>query len=302
MSADVTSEPPRGTCVIRVAHRSDTGKVRAENQDCSAVATPSEDCALLVVADGMGGHRGGATAARMAVEGILERLEDLDEEDSAVALRNAFAEVNAEILRVSEQEPDVRGMGTTCSALVLRRGRGWIAHVGDSRVYRIRDHQIEQLTEDHSLVASMVREGLLSDEEAEVHPRRNVLQRSVGVVPDVEVQVLAPFETLPGDRFLVCSDGLHGVVRDGEMAREVSGRPVQQAVDALVELALERGAPDNVTLALAAVLPPGGEGEPSGSATAGEPGSRSRGWLGWGILLLAAAVAVIGVAHAIHGQ
>ncbi len=145
-------------------------------------------------------------------------------------------------------------MGTTTSVLAVRNGEGWLAHVGDSRIYLVRGESIRQLTEDHSLVATMVREGLLTTAEAETHPRRNVLQRSMGVAEDVEIDVAGPIELREGDTFILCSDGLHGVVKEDELC-EVAAMPIDAAADEFLRRALARGAPDNVTVIVARVEP-----------------------------------------------
>jgi hypothetical protein len=143
-------------------------------------------------------------------------------------------------------------MGTTTSVLAVRGDQGWLAHVGDSRIYLVRADTIQQLTDDHSLVATMVREGLLTSAEAETHPRRNVLQRSMGVAEEVEVDVRGPIDLRPGDTFILCSDGLHGLVKEAEL-KEIARAPIDRAADEYLRRALERGAPDNVTVIVARV-------------------------------------------------
>jgi hypothetical protein len=155
-------------------------------------------------------------------------------------------------------------MGTTVVAFLLDRlHRGTVAHVGDSRAYRYRQSQLEALTTDHSVVAEMHRRGLISSEEAAIHPRRNEILRSVGVLPAVEVEVAA-VEVAPGDRFVLCSDGLSGVVGDDEIAAVVQSEAPGTAVDALIQMANERGAPDNVTVQVLSI--PKGEGDPEATA------------------------------------
>jgi len=244
--------------VVRAVLRTDVGLVRSENQDFGSYTTPSEERdshtggRLLIVADGMGGHRGGATASRLAAETVKAQYLGSETSDVAAALRDALTRANARIFSEAQANPDLRGMGTTTSALAVRNGEGWFAHVGDSRIYRVRNDEIKQLTEDHSLVASMVREGLITPKEAETHPRRNVLQRSMGVAEDVEIDVQGPFELQEGDTFILCSDGLHGLVKEPEL-KEVAKLPIERAADDYVKLALERGAPDNVTVIVARV-------------------------------------------------
>src|SRR2546423_8176681 len=147
-------------------------------------------------------------------------------------------------------------MGTTTTALVVRNNTAWCAHVGDSRIYMIRDGAIKQLTEDHSLVASMVREGLRTSTEAENHPRRNVLQRSMGVGEEVEIDVSGPFPVQEGDVFILCSDGLHGLVKEPELLDIGTSMPIEAAANEYVRRALDRGAPDNVTVIVARIIRP----------------------------------------------
>jgi serine/threonine protein phosphatase PrpC len=248
-----------GDLVVRAVLRTDVGLVRSENQDFGTYTTPDEERQsghpggrLLVVADGMGGHRGGATASRLAAQTVKAQYLGSETADVASALRDALARANARIYSEAQSNPDLRGMGTTTSALAVRGGEAWFGHVGDSRIYMVRDGEIRQLTEDHSLVATMVREGLLTPKEAETHPRRNVLQRSIGVGDDVEIDVRGPFDIREGDTFILCSDGLHGLVKEPEM-KDVAQLQISRAADEFLRMAIERGAPDNVTVIVARV-------------------------------------------------
>jgi protein phosphatase len=253
---------------VQAVLRTDVGLVRSENQDFGTYTTPREEShshpggRLLVVADGMGGHRGGATASRLAGETIKAQYLGSETHDIAQALRESLTRANARIFSEAQANPDLRGMGTTTSALVVKNNQAWFAHVGDSRIYLVRGDEIRQITEDHSLVASMVREGLLTPKEAETHPRRNVLQRSMGVGEDVDIDVSGPFPILENDVFVLCSDGLHGLVKEPEL-KEIAALPIDQAATEYVKLALSRGAPDNVTVIVARIIPL----EESGSET-----------------------------------
>ncbi len=257
--ATATRVVPSKPLVVRAALRTDVGRVRSENQDYGTFTTPEDERnahpggRLMIVADGMGGHRGGATASRLAAETVKTSYLGGTTDDVAAALHEALARANERVFQEAQTTPDLRGMGTTTSALAVRGGEAWLGHVGDSRIYLVRGDEIRQLTDDHSLVASMVREGLLTPKEAESHPRRNVLQRSIGVGEDVEIDVRGPFEVQELDTFVLCSDGLHGVVSPKEIKDIVLGKPIGEAADALVDLALERGAPDNVTVIVARV-------------------------------------------------
>lgn len=254
-SSDVN---PQRRLIVRAVLRTDVGLVRSENQDFGMYTTPEEEKEshpggrLLLVADGMGGHRGGATASRLAAETVKAQYLGSETADIPQALRESLMRANSRIYHEAQTNPELRGMGTTTSALAVRNGHAWFAHVGDSRIYLVRDGGIKQLTDDHSLVATMVREGLLTPAEAETHPRRNVLQRSMGVAEDVEIDVRGPFELRAGDTFILCSDGLHGVVKEPEL-KEIAAMSIDAAADEFLRRALERGAPDNVTVIVAQV-------------------------------------------------
>jgi serine/threonine protein phosphatase PrpC len=264
----MTEQPKVGKFVVHAVLKTDVGRVRSENQDFGAYTSPDEESAskpggrLMIVADGMGGHRGGATASRLATQTIKEKYLGSETDDVSAALMTAVTQANARVFGEAQANADLRGMGTTTSALVIRDGNAWFGHVGDSRIYLVRGDVITQLTEDHSLVATMVREGLLSPEEAENHPRRNVLQRSLGVAEEVEADVRGPLPVQEGDVYILCSDGLHGLVKQDEML-EVAKMPIAQAAAEFVRRALDRGAPDNVTVIVAKV-------ERAGSRSIGE--------------------------------
>ena len=259
MSEQASSETvPQHHLTVRAVLRTDVGLVRSENQDFGTYTTESEESGshpggrLLIVADGMGGHRGGATASRLAGETVKMQYLDSETTDIPTALRQSLTRANSRIFTEAQSNPDLRGMGTTTSVLAVRDHQGWLAHVGDSRIYLVRNGTIKQLTDDHSLVATMVREGLLTSQEAETHPRRNVLQRSMGVSEEVEIDVRGPIELQEGDTFILCSDGLHGVVKEHEL-QEIAAGTIEEAADEFLRRALERGAPDNVTVIVARI-------------------------------------------------
>lgn len=244
---------------VELTTLSDVGSVRNENQDFVTSSVDQDEAAgrgqILVVADGMGGHQGGATASRMSATTVKSQYLRARTEDVATGLREALLAANRQIHAAASSDQHLEGMGTTTSAMVFRDSSIYIAHVGDSRVYRVRNGEIEQLTEDHSLVATMVKQGLITPEEAESHPRRNVLQRSMGVSEEVEVDILGPEPLELGDVYLSCSDGLHGQMTEEEILEIIEkGGDLTGVAKELVELALERGAPDNVTVGLARVI------------------------------------------------
>jgi len=231
---------------------SSIGQVRSTNQDYCDIFESPRGHRLLVVADGMGGHRGGATASRVATETIGEIFE-ASTADPPETLYDALTAANQRVHQLSIDDPELRGMGTTIVSLLFDGDGGvWVAHVGDSRAYRLHGGAIEQITEDHSVVAEMVRRGLITPEEADVHPRRNEILRSVGVEAEVEIDI-ARVHASPGDHFMLCSDGLTGLVADDEIAEAVDQLPIETAAERLVAMANARGGQDNITLQIASL-------------------------------------------------
>ncbi len=223
---------------VPAAGRTDRGLVRDHNEDVLLVRPP-----LYVVADGMGGHRAGEVAAAIAVEQLGAELDAgriVDGVSLGAALLVAGAEVRA------RGTGDRAGMGTTVVAILLDGSRAWVAHVGDSRAYLLRAGTLEQLTADHTLVGELVRRGRLTPAQAATDTRRHVLTRALGAsddAPDVRALPLAP-----GDRLLLCSDGLAGVVPDARIGSLLGQGDPEAAADALVAAALAAGGPDNVTV------------------------------------------------------
>ena len=210
---------------------------------------------LLVVCDGMGGSNAGEVASRMAVEIVLRELQAAPADDLPTALARAIHTANHEIWDQANASPEQNGMGTTCTVIALRGDEALVGHVGDSRAYLVRGGQARQITTDHSLVAQLVARQQITPEEAKVDPRRNVVTRSVGVSADIEVDVVAVGEPLRDhDTLVACSDGLHGLVSDAEIASLAAGDSLEEACRALIALANERGGPDNITVALARCL------------------------------------------------
>ncbi|WP_427384288.1 PP2C family protein-serine/threonine phosphatase [Janibacter sp. G56] len=234
------------------AARSDTGMVRSDNQD-SGYAGPH----LLVVADGMGGHAGGDTASSTVIGRIVELDgESFNAADAADELTRAIAAANADLGRLIREQPELEGMGTTVTAILRTRNRLVLAHIGDSRAYLLRGDSFTQLTHDHSFVQTLVDEGRITEEEALSHPQRSLVTRVLTGQPDDEPDLSAR-EARPGDRLLICSDGLSGFVAADtieDLLRQ--GRPPGATADALVALALRAGAPDNVTVVVADAVDP----------------------------------------------
>ena len=247
--------------IVEVKAATDQGLKRAQNEDSHGEWIPEAPeerrrrGTLVVVADGMGGSRAGEVASRLAVETVLRSYREAPGEDLLEDLHHAVEAANRVVHRESAAHPELSGMGTTCTAVVLRGADAYLAHVGDSRAYLIQDGVIRQLTRDHSLVAQLVREGQLTPDQAKVDPRRNVVTRSVGVGAAVEIDAEhGPGLLHPGDTVLVCSDGLHGVVSDEELRAAGSSADLEQGCRDAIRLANQRGGPDNITVVLARVL------------------------------------------------
>lgn len=229
---------------ILSAFRTDVGKVRANNQDAPIV---SEKLRLYGVADGMGGHKGGEVASTSARDDLLRELEG--KTPSVAALSSAIEEVNRQIYHQQEHDDALTGMGTTLSVLWMSDNFVYIGHVGDSRVYLLRDGEFKQMTLDHSLVEQLVREGVLTEEEAQNHPMRNIITRAIGTDESVEVDVVVE-ERRKGDLWLACSDGLHGLVDDRQIRDALRQYAPEKAADVLLKAALDAGGRDNVTLVI----------------------------------------------------
>lgn len=255
---------------FREAVLSDIGLRRNENQDAYGIAHTAAT-SLFVVADGMGGARGGATASAMAVHVIINHAIKPNGLITRPSLKEAIEKANASIYRRSKDDEDLAGMGTTVVALAFVNECVIVAHVGDSRIYRLRAGEIAQLTHDHTLVQELVDSGAIPKEEAENHPIAHMLTRSLGPTPHVEVEITAlPDPVEEGDRFLLCSDGLYNLVTEEEIGQHLRDYTPDEAVQKLIKLALERGGTDNVTVeiletvsaensSIEATYPPNGE-------------------------------------------
>lgn len=247
---DETAEQPAtaGGLRLRYSARSDVGLVRQGNEDSGFAGGH-----MLVVADGMGGHAAGELASSTAIATFSELDWEPPGEGALSALADAIENAHDELSRVIAESPDFVGMGTTVTALSWEDDRVAIAHVGDSRAYLLRDGVLTQLTKDHTYVQTLVDSGAITSEEAAVHAKRNLLIKALDGVHPVEPD-LSIREVRAGDRFLLCSDGLTGVLNDAELLELLSLPDPTGSVTALVERALEGGAPDNVTCVVADLL------------------------------------------------
>ena len=268
-----------GRIVLKTGAATDVGRLRTVNQD-SYVLLP--DRGLYAVADGMGGHQGGEVASQLAVETLQVAYQDL----TSNSLTEAIAVANHRIRLEGEGDPSLRGMGTTVVAVALLPDetegddeppdlavpqRLVIANVGDSRGYLFRDSALVQITEDHSIVADLVREGRITPDEADVHPQRNIVTRVLGVYETVEVD-LWPVDPVRGDRYLLCSDGLFNEVTSDQITAVLRRlADPQEAADELVRLANAGGGRDNITVLLLDVVDDGGIAEAASAALGDEP-------------------------------
>ena len=245
---------------IEHAEVTDIGMRRQNNQD-SLAAMPAADEAswrerghLFMVADGMGAHAAGELASKLACDGVPHNYSKMRDIDPVMALEQAIRGANAEIHRRGQAEAGFHGMGTTCSALLLLPEGAVVGHVGDSRVYRLRGEQLQQLTFDHSLVWELRASGQLGG-AADSLPK-NIITRSLGPNAQVQIDLEGPFAIRPGDVFLLCSDGLTGPVKDEEIGAVLRSLPTAEAARVLVDLANLRGGPDNISVIVVRVASP----------------------------------------------
>jgi protein phosphatase len=241
---------------IESASLSDVGRMRSENQDACAEIQDEAGNRMWIVADGMGGHAGGSTASRICVEtACREFLESGAALDERLLL--AIQQANADVFEAASRDPALFGMGTTVVAMALDpAGPACVAWVGDSRAYRMRQGELVPVTDDHSWVAEALRAGAISAEQARYHPRRNQLLRSVGADSTLEVDLL-PVDLRPGDRFMICSDGLWGEVPADEIVAVLERESPASATRKLVDRANRGGGPDNITVQILDVYEPG---------------------------------------------
>ncbi len=254
---------------IEVSSQSDIGCLRKNNEDSFGYWEPDDDQQfarkgrLAVVADGMGGYEGGQEASRLAVETLVAVYRDYGGDDPQAALVEALQTAHEQIRQYSFAHPELRGMGTTCTAAaIVRVAEGdenydalYYVHVGDTRLYLIRDGQITRVTRDHSYVGRLVESGMISAEQAETHPQRNILTAALGTNPELIMDSPGRPEPLrPEDVLLICSDGLWGQMRDSEILYAVENKSAERAGRELIDLARERGGPDNITVEILRLL------------------------------------------------
>lgn len=241
--------------MIRSVYVSDVGRVRSVNEDSTKVVHMEQGYVLGIVADGMGGHQAGDTASQLAVQTIVQDLSSLPVgitlEDCDNALKQAILHANEVVFRKSQEHVEYHNMGTTVVAVLLKGQAGVIGHIGDSRAYLFRQGEVVKLTEDHSLVNELVKSKQITEEEASVHPRRNVLTRALGTDEQVTVD-MDPLTMEPGDILLLCSDGLSNYVTTVQMTQTLSSNflSLDERANGLLQLALNAGGDDNISVAL----------------------------------------------------
>ncbi len=233
-----------------IAALTDPGRKRATNEDRVLVEELPDGSVLLVVADGVGGLAHGELASEHAVRAVHDELASADIDDPAAALARAFAHANQSVRRVAAEQPGGAAIATTLVASFVRDHQVWVGNVGDSRAYLFKDDQLEQLTQDHSVVAEQVRAGVITDEEAEASQYGNVITRGIGVDDTVQADCAGPFALPAGAIVLLCSDGLYRPVTQQQITAVLSSGTPQEMTRQLVDLANEAGGPDNISAAI----------------------------------------------------
>ena len=227
---------------LRWAWRTDVGRLRKNNQDAVILGN-----GLAGVADGMGGHKGGEIASAGLRDGLLR--ETKDRHPDCTVLQEAVKTVNYELWKQQENDPALSGMGTTLTVLWPTEKDMIVGQIGDSRAYLLRDGELTQITDDHSMVADMVRKGVLTEEQAACHPMRNYITRAVGTEESIEID-LTTHDRKQGDRWLICSDGLYGMVSRTLLLQTMLTEDLEKTADELLQAAMQGGGKDNITLIL----------------------------------------------------
>jgi PPM family protein phosphatase len=241
---------------LLTANGTDRGREREENQDYYGFYEGTPYGYLWVVCDGMGGAAGGKKASIMAVELIRDTFHEEDHENVEAVIKTSVTRANKAIFERSLEEPVLHGMGTTAVILVIKNTQAYIGHVGDSRIYLVREGQMQQLTTDHSLVQGLVEEGTLTKEQAKDHPQSHIITRSIGVMEKVDCDIRStPIELKPDDRFILCSDGLTGMVSEEVIREFILEFGPSQACKKLIALANKNGGTDNITVQIIKILP-----------------------------------------------
>lgn len=242
---------------MNVIGKTHIGLVRANNQDALAYDLLGDTACFAVVCDGMGGANGGNIASNIAVEAIAERIREgyrpgMNSHSVQNMLSSAMAAANVLVFDRAQADPELSGMGTTVVTVIMDEQIAYISHVGDSRLYHIRGDDIQPVTRDHSVVQELIESGQITEEEAGSHPRRHFITRALGV-KESESGEYDELELLPGDRLLLCTDGLTNMVKPEEICRLAGDGPPESGIEALIQAALDGGGTDNITVVLMTV-------------------------------------------------
>ena len=230
---------------LQVCAKTDIGLTRNNNEDLFFV---DEKRGLFIVADGMGGHAAGEVASQIAVETVCQSLQTANLDNPQEQLRQAIEKANQAVEQAANGNKEWQGMGTTLTIILLHQQKGYLAHVGDSRMYRLHNSQFEQLSDDHSLVGEQLRQGILTSEQAKRSTLGNILLQALGITPELDI-CQKTFPLVVGDRYLLCSDGLTDMVTDTEI-EEILKRPgkLNPLCNTLIEKAISAGGKDNITV------------------------------------------------------
>jgi len=238
---------------LNIGNYSDVGKAREINEDYFGSFSGSFG-SLLLVCDGMGGHKGGEFASRLAVETISNYFQKLnDSYNISEEINKSLKAANTSIILKAKEDPELTDMGSTVVLVLVKNELAYYASLGDSRIYKISDGSIQQITKDNSLVQQMVDSNIITEDEAKVHPKKNVITKALGTNDELEPEFYEPFKLQVNDKLILCSDGLTAHVDEEEIFQLSENNPPQQAAQKLVELANERGGTDNITVQIAAI-------------------------------------------------
>ncbi len=227
----------------------DKGKVRKNNEDDFLINKISDNELAFAVADGMGGHLAGEVASKTAINILSENLKKIKGSNINKKLESILNNINETLLKMGKDNDDYWGLGTTLSILYITDNQAYIGHIGDSRLYRFSKSKLIQLSEDHSFVAKLLKDKIISEDEAKTHPKRNLLTQSLGMLyNEIKPQINGPFEIKKGDKFLLCSDGLHGFVDRKPIIQGLKQDSPEKSAKYLLNLALQEGGHDNITI------------------------------------------------------
>lgn len=236
---------------------SDVGNIRSRNEDSYLdidLNSNGEKGVVMVVADGMGGHRAGDVASRVVIETIKKRILSKNHDPDQESLKDAVIEANNKVFGMSRENSDYSGMGSTCTAILIIRGMAYVAHVGDSRAYLVRNGESFKITSDHTVAEQMRMSGSITSEKARHSPQRHILTNAIGIRQDIDIDVIDSIDTIPDDSYILCSDGLTEYIEDSELANIITQHDPEDACKLLVDIAKQRGGSDNITALIVKVF------------------------------------------------